>query len=113
QPDAVPPGCRSRLRDGRRDHAGDDRGLRHVYGNRGRVAMAKVATKPVRIVVAKVGLDGHDRGVKVVARALREAGYGVFYTGIRMTPEKDVDAALQVDPKVTSLTTNSDALTLY
>ncbi len=60
----------------------------------------KTATKPVRIVLAKVGLDGHDRGVKVVARALRDAGYEVIYTGLRQTPEMVVDAALQEDAQV-------------
>ncbi|HVH62039.1 MAG TPA: cobalamin-dependent protein, partial [Candidatus Dormibacteraeota bacterium] len=62
--------------------------------------MSHVATKPIRIVVAKVGLDGHDRGVKVVARALRDAGYEVIYTGLRQTPEMVVDAALQEDAQV-------------
>ena len=60
----------------------------------------KAAVKPVRIVMAKVGLDGHDRGVKVVARALRDAGYEVIYTGLRQTPEMVVDAALQEDAQV-------------
>src|ERR1051325_3516080 len=55
------------------------------------------ATKPVRIIVAKVGLDGHDRGAKVVAAALRDAGFEVIYTGLRQTPEMIVDAAVQED----------------
>src|SRR5437899_9335894 len=64
---------------------------------------------PVRIVMAKVGLDGHDRGVKVVARALRDAGYEVIYTGLRQTPEMVVDAALQEDAQVIGLSLHSGA----
>jgi methylmalonyl-CoA mutase C-terminal domain/subunit len=52
---------------------------------------------PIRILVAKVGLDGHDRGVKVVARALRDAGMDVIYTGLHRTPEEVVAAAVQED----------------
>jgi methylmalonyl-CoA mutase C-terminal domain/subunit len=52
---------------------------------------------PIRIVVAKPGLDGHDRGAKVVARALRDAGMEVIYTGLHQTPEQIVEAALQED----------------
>src|SRR5712692_634195 len=63
----------------------------------------KAPARPVRIVLAKVGLDGHDRGVKVVARALRDAGYEVIYTGLRQTPEMVVDAALQEDAQVIGL----------
>ena len=59
--------------------------------------MSSTAVRPVRIIVAKVGLDGHDRGVKVVARALRDAGYEVIYTGLRQTPEMIASAALQED----------------
>lgn len=51
----------------------------------------------IRVLLAKVGLDGHDRGVKVVARALRDAGMDVVYTGLHRTPEEVVDAALQED----------------
>ncbi len=53
--------------------------------------------RPIRILVAKVGLDGHDRGAKVVASALRDAGMEVIYTGLRQTPEMVVNAALQED----------------
>ena len=75
---------------------------------------AKTATKPIRIVMAKVGLDGHDRGVKVVARALRDAGYEVIYTGLRQTPEMVVDAALQEDAQVIGLSLHSGAhMTLF
>jgi methylmalonyl-CoA mutase C-terminal domain/subunit len=54
-------------------------------------------TMPIRILVAKVGLDGHDRGVKIVARALRDAGMDVIYTGLHRTPEEVVAAAVQED----------------
>lgn len=53
--------------------------------------------RPIRILVAKVGLDGHDRGAKVIATALRDAGMEVIYTGLRQTPEMVVNAALQED----------------
>ena len=69
---------------------------------------------PLRIVMAKVGLDGHDRGVKVVARALRDAGFEVIYTGLRQTPEMVVDAALQEDAQVIGLSLHSGAhMTLF
>jgi methylmalonyl-CoA mutase C-terminal domain/subunit len=64
---------------------------------------------PIRIVLAKVGLDGHDRGVKIVARALRDAGYEVIYTGLRQTPRMVVDAALQEDAQVIGLSLHSGA----
>jgi methylmalonyl-CoA mutase C-terminal domain/subunit len=56
-----------------------------------------MATSPIRVLVAKPGLDGHDRGAKVIARALRDAGMEVIYTGLRQTPEKIVSAAIQED----------------
>jgi methylmalonyl-CoA mutase C-terminal domain/subunit len=59
--------------------------------------MSKYLKRPVRVLVAKVGLDGHDRGAKVVATALRDAGMEVIYTGLRQTPEMVVSAALQED----------------
>ena len=59
--------------------------------------------------MAKVGLDGHDRGVKVVARALRDAGFEVIYTGLRQTPEMVVDAAIQEDAQVIGLSLHSGA----
>jgi len=78
------------------------------------VAPARSAVKPVRILMAKVGLDGHDRGIKVVARALRDAGYEVIYTGLRQTPEMVVDAALQEDAQVIGLSLHSGAhMTLF
>src|SRR5205807_8486887 len=54
-------------------------------------------SRPIRVLVAKPGLDGHDRGAKVIARALRDAGMEVIYTGIRQTPEMIVDTAIQED----------------
>ena len=58
---------------------------------------AHKANRPIRVLVAKVGLDGHDRGAKVIATALRDAGMEVIYTGLRQTPEMVVNAALQED----------------
>lgn len=57
----------------------------------------KKNNRPIRVLVAKVGLDGHDRGAKVIATALRDAGMEVIYTGLRQTPEMVVNAALQED----------------
>jgi methylmalonyl-CoA mutase C-terminal domain/subunit len=75
---------------------------------------APTQVKPLRIVLAKVGLDGHDRGVKVVARALRDAGFEVIYTGLRQTPAMVVDAALQEDAQVIGLSLHSGAhMTLF
>ena len=65
--------------------------------------------KKVRVLIAKPGLDGHDRGAKVVARALRDAGMEVIYTGIRQTPEMIVQAALQEDVDVIGLSCLSGA----
>src|SRR5438045_4387122 len=59
--------------------------------------MSKEMKRPIRVLVAKVGLDGHDRGAKVIATALRDAGMEVIYTGLRQTPEMVVNAALQED----------------
>lgn len=59
--------------------------------------MSENSERPVRVLVAKVGLDGHDRGAKVIASALRDAGMEVIYTGLRQTPEMVVTAALQED----------------
>ncbi|MFF7633874.1 cobalamin B12-binding domain-containing protein [Kitasatospora sp. NPDC008050] len=56
-----------------------------------------VGSGPIRVVVAKPGLDGHDRGAKVIARALRDAGVEVIYTGLHQTPEQVVDTAIQED----------------
>ena len=69
---------------------------------------------PVRVLIAKPGLDGHDRGAKVIARALRDAGFEVIYTGIRQTPEMIAEAALQEDVDAIGLSILSGAhLTLF
>jgi methylmalonyl-CoA mutase C-terminal domain/subunit len=65
--------------------------------------------KRIRVLVAKPGLDGHDRGAKVIARALRDAGMEVIYTGLRQTPEMIVNAALQEDVRVIGLSILSGA----
>src|SRR5262245_8192524 len=65
--------------------------------------------RPIRVLVAKPGLDGHDRGAKVIARALRDAGMEVIYTGLRQTPEMIVNAALQEDVAVIGLSILSGA----
>ncbi|MCE5257263.1 MAG: cobalamin B12-binding domain-containing protein [Spirochaetaceae bacterium] len=65
--------------------------------------------RKIRVVVAKPGLDGHDRGAKVIARALRDAGMEVIYTGLRQTPEQIVDTALQEDADVIALSILSGA----
>ena len=66
-------------------------------------------TGRIRVVVAKPGLDGHDRGVKVVARALRDAGMEVIYTGLHQTPEQIVEAVLQEDADAVGLSIHSGA----
>jgi len=68
-----------------------------------------MSERKIRVLVAKPGLDGHDRGAKVVARALRDAGMEVVYTGIRQTPEMIVEAALQEDVDVVGLSILSGA----
>ncbi|MFM8999168.1 MAG: cobalamin B12-binding domain-containing protein [Actinomycetota bacterium] len=71
-------------------------------------------SRPIRIVIAKPGLDGHDRGAKVVARALRDAGFEVIYTGLRQTPEQIVEAAIQEDADAVGLSLHSGAhMTLF
>ncbi|SFG46102.1 methylmalonyl-CoA mutase, C-terminal domain [Desulfotomaculum arcticum] len=65
--------------------------------------------KPIRVLVAKPGLDGHDRGAKVIAQALRDAGMEVIYTGLRQTPDQIVGAALQEDVDVVALSCLSGA----
>ncbi len=67
------------------------------------------ASRPIRVLVAKPGLDGHDRGAKVIARALRDSGMEVIYTGIRQTPEMIVQAAIQEDVAVLGLSILSGA----
>ena len=69
---------------------------------------------PIRVVVAKPGLDGHDRGAKVVARALRDAGHEVIYTGLHQTPEQIVETAIQEDADAIGLSVLSGAhMTLF
>jgi methylmalonyl-CoA mutase C-terminal domain/subunit len=67
------------------------------------------ADRPIRVLVAKPGLDGHDRGAKVVAAALRDAGFEVIYTGLRQTPEMIVDAAVQEDVDAIGVSIHSGA----
>ena len=72
------------------------------------------SARPIRVLVAKPGLDGHDRGAKVIARALRDAGMEVIYTGIRQTPQMIVEAAIQEDVDVVGLSVLSGAhMTLF
>lgn len=97
-----------------------------VADKMGRGMLGGPASSPIRVLVAKPGLDGHDRGAKVIARALRDAGMEVVYTGLRQSPEQIVNAALQEDvefiglsilsgahmaivPRVLDLLTRSDA----
>jgi methylmalonyl-CoA mutase C-terminal domain/subunit len=68
-----------------------------------------VATAPIRVLIGKVGLDGHDRGVKLIARALRDAGMEVIYTGLHQTPEQVVSAAIQEDVDAIGLSMLSGA----
>jgi methylmalonyl-CoA mutase cobalamin-binding domain/chain len=70
---------------------------------------AATRTKPLRILIGKVGLDGHDRGVKLVARALRDAGIEVVYTGLHQTPEQVVATAIQEDVQAIGLSLLSGA----
>ncbi|MBM3188151.1 MAG: cobalamin B12-binding domain-containing protein [Chloroflexi bacterium] len=65
--------------------------------------------RPIRVLIAKPGLDGHDRGARVIARALRDAGMEVIYTGLRQTPEMIAEAALQEDVDVVGLSVLSGA----
>jgi methylmalonyl-CoA mutase C-terminal domain/subunit len=71
-------------------------------------------TETYRIVIAKPGLDGHDRGAKIVARALRDAGYEVIYTGLHQTPEQIAETAIQEDADAVGLSCHSGAhMTLF
>ena len=70
--------------------------------------------RPYRVVIAKPGLDGHDRGAKIIARALRDAGFEVIYTGLHQTPEQIVEAALQEDADAVGMSVLSGAhMTLF
>ncbi|OLC45755.1 MAG: methylmalonyl-CoA mutase [Gemmatimonadetes bacterium] len=76
--------------------------------------MARARKRPIRVLVAKPGLDGHDRGAKVVAAALRDAGMEVIYTGLHQTPEMIAQAAIQEDADVVGLSILSGAhMTLF
>jgi len=68
-----------------------------------------VAAKPIRVLIGKVGLDGHDRGVKLIARSLRDAGVEVIYTGLHQTPEHVVNTAIQEDVHAIGLSVLSGA----
>ncbi|MBT9166945.1 MAG: Methylmalonyl-CoA mutase [Syntrophomonadaceae bacterium] len=68
-----------------------------------------MSEKRIRVLVAKAGLDGHDRGAKIIAQALRDAGMEVIYTGLRQTPEQIVEAAIQEDVQVVGLSSLSGA----
>jgi methylmalonyl-CoA mutase, C-terminal domain len=73
-----------------------------------------MSVRPLRILVAKPGLDGHDRGVKIIARALRDAGFEVIYTGLHQTPEMIAEAAIQEDVDAVGLSILSGAhMTLF
>ena len=81
-----------------------------MIGPAGAITMAAMPSDPkIRVLVAKPGLDGHDRGAKVIARALRDAGMEVIYNGLRQTPEMIVNAALQEDVQVIGLSILSGA----
>jgi methylmalonyl-CoA mutase, C-terminal domain len=83
-------------------------------GSTGRTHLDEEAGVAIRVIVAKPGLDGHDRGAKVVARALRDAGMEVIYTGLHQTPEQIVNAALQEDAQAVGLSIHSGAhMTLF
>jgi methylmalonyl-CoA mutase, C-terminal domain len=68
-----------------------------------------MSEKRIRVLIAKAGLDGHDRGAKVIAQALRDAGMEVIYTGLRQTPEQIVETAIQEDVQVVGLSSLSGA----
>src|SRR2546430_6887737 len=100
-------------RSGRRGHRQERHPLRGLAGPRDVPATLTVMGK-IRVIVAKAGLDGHDRGAKVVARALRDAGVEVIYTGLHQTPEQIVAAAIQEDVDAVGLSILSRAaMTLF
>src|SRR5207302_3847395 len=82
---------------------------RRVTGLYGVKHPMDVESRAIRVLIAKVGLDGHDRGVKIVARTLRDAGMDVIYTGLHRTPEEVVDAAIQEDVDVIGVSLLSGA----
>src|SRR5262249_32643127 len=102
QPDAAARGLRAGLL-----HVGGDG--RRAQGRMGRVRAADGVLMPVRVTVAKPGLDGHDRGAKLVARTLRDAGFEVVYLGIRQRPETIAAVAVQEDVRIVGLSILSGA----
>src|SRR5207248_121950 len=96
--------------EGERGQLPGARALRHLTS----IMMAADAARPLRVVIAKVGLDGHDRGARIVARALRDAGMEVIYTGLHRRPEEVVHAALQEDADAIGVSILSGAhMTLF
>src|SRR5213592_2449454 len=91
------------VRDAGRNLRRASRHLRRIRGT------GILMDQKIRVIVAKPGLDGHDRGAKIVARAFRDAGFEVIYTGLRQTPEQIVNAALQEDADVVGLSVLSGA----
>ncbi len=87
----------------------DGPGPAHDFGVAEGLTAATGSARPIRVIVAKPGLDGHDRGIKVVARALRDAGMEVIYTGLHQTPEQIVAAALAEDADAVGLSVLSGA----
>ena len=93
--------------------------MRSTHGVRGSPGLLSNSSTwelivPIRVLIAKPGLDGHDRGAKIVARALRDAGMEVVYTGLHQTPEQIVEAALQEDVACVGLSIHSGAhMTLF
>jgi methylmalonyl-CoA mutase, C-terminal domain len=85
-----------------------------VVGERGLLTKLRVVDERIRVVIAKPGLDGHDRGAKIVARALRDAGMEVVYTGLHQTPEQIVETVVQEDADAVGLSVLSGAhMTLF
>jgi methylmalonyl-CoA mutase, C-terminal domain len=96
---------------GRERASADACGEKHPVETRDRPAMSTDAPSPskIRVVVAKPGLDGHDRGAKIIARALRDAGMEVIYTGLHQTPEQIVETVIQEDADAVGLSILSGA----
>src|SRR3984893_6249916 len=86
-----------------------DHGRRRPYPDDLRIAREDMVERKIRVVVAKPGLDGHDRGAKIVARPLRDAGFDVIYTGLHQTPEQIVATAVQEDADAVGLSVLSGA----
>jgi methylmalonyl-CoA mutase C-terminal domain/subunit len=108
---AVTHGRRQRTRGVRRRFGLGGRALSHAPGSAARrlAYNPRMADRPLKVLIAKPGLDGHDRGAKVLARGLRDEGFEVVYTGLRQTPEMIATAALQEDVDVVGLSILSGA----